>query len=509
MKISLKLPLAFALSLGLLFASSMYGLFQVNHAVDVYAHDVFNATESHRMASLSGTDFASAVQEWKNVLLRGKDDKKREEYWNAHEAKIKEVRDDLQLLQSLVTQAPAKDMVAALAKELETAEARYGAAFAAYKEAGNDYLAGDKSANGADRVTGKLLGDLKKQLALEEKSVSQAASAGASSASMLSYTLMVTITALSMVAAVWLSRRISRPLMAAVEVADRVASGDLSHAITGTGSDEIGQLLTALGTMQSHLSRLVAHVREGSQAVAAASAEIAQGNLDLSNRTEQQAGALEETSASMEELGTTVQQNADASRHAHQLAAHATTVAKAGGEVVGHVVETMRGIQESSRKISDIIGVIDGIAFQTNILALNAAVEAARAGEEGRGFAVVASEVRSLAGRSAQAAKEIKSLITTSVERVAQGTALVDQAGSTMTDIVSSIERVTDIMGGIGAASNEQANGVAQVGEAVAQIDQATQKNAALVEEMAASTRSLQSQAEELVQLVARFTLKS
>ncbi len=509
MKIRLKLPLAFALSLGLLFASSMYGLFKLNHAVDVYARDVFNATESHRIASLSGTDFASAVQEWKNVLLRGKDEKKREDYWNAHEAKIKEVRQDLQTLQSLVTQAPAKDMVAELAKELETVEARYVTAFAAYKDAGNDYLAGDTSANGADRGTGKLLGELKKQLALEEKSVSQAASEGARSASTLAYTLMLTITALSMLAVAWLSRRISNSLLVAVQVADRVASGDLTHDIAHNRSDEIGQLLNALATMQSNLSQLVAHVRQGSESVAAASAEIALGNMDLSSRTEQQAGALEETSASMEQLGATVQHNAEAARHAHQLAASATTVAQSGGVVVGQVVETMKGINESSRKISDIIGVIDGIAFQTNILALNAAVEAARAGEEGRGFAVVASEVRSLAGRSAQAAKEIKSLIHTSVERVAQGTALVDTAGTTMMEIVSSIERVTELMGGIGAASHQQASGVAQVGEAVTQIDQATQKNAAMVEEMAAAASGLKSQAQELVQLVSRFTIRS
>ena len=240
--------------------------------------------------------------------------------------------------------------------------------------------------------------------------------------------------------------------------------------------------------------------------MATASAEIAEGNNDLSARTEQQASALEETAASMEQLGATVKQNADSASQANQLAMSASTVAVKGGEVVSQVVQTMKGINDSSRKISDIIQVIDGIAFQTNILALNAAVEAARAGEQGRGFAVVASEVRSLAGRSAEAAKEIKSLINASVERVEQGTTLVDEAGVTMTEVVDSIRRVTDIMGEISSASKEQALGVAQVGEAVTQMDQTTQQNAALVEEMAAAS-SLKSQAQELVATVGAFKL--
>jgi methyl-accepting chemotaxis protein len=251
----------------------------------------------------------------------------------------------------------------------------------------------------------------------------------------------------------------------------------------------------------------VSSVRQGADGVSTASAEIAQGNNDLSARTENQASALEQTAASMEELNSTVKQNADNARQANQLAMQASTVAIQGGEVVGQVVQTMKGINESSQKIADIIGVIDGIAFQTNILALNAAVEAARAGEQGRGFAVVASEVRSLAGRSADAAKEIKQLINASVERVAQGTLLVDQAGTTMTEVVSSIRRVTDIVGEISAASSEQSQGVSQVGEAVNQIDQVTQQNAALVEQMAAAAGSLQTQAAALVQVVSLFKL--
>jgi methyl-accepting chemotaxis protein-1 (serine sensor receptor) len=304
-----------------------------------------------------------------------------------------------------------------------------------------------------------------------------------------------------------LLRSLSRSLKSAVDIAHAVAKGDLTQSIHSQGKDEVAQLLTALDAMTKSLVSVVSNVRQGSEGVATASAEIAQGNNDLSARTEQQASALEQTAASMEELGSTVRQNADSARTANQLAVSASTIAIQGGNVVGQVVETMRDINNSSRKISDIISVIDGIAFQTNILALNAAVEAARAGEQGRGFAVVASEVRSLAGRSADAAKEIKGLINASVERVEHGTALVDQAGTTMTEVVSSIKRVTDIMGEISAASNEQALGVAQVGEAVTQMDQATQQNAALVEEMAAAASSLKSQAQELVQTVAVFQL--
>ena len=257
---------------------------------------------------------------------------------------------------------------------------------------------------------------------------------------------------------------------AAAELAHSVSEGDLSVNIALAPGDTTS-MMAQLKAMQQSLVKVVSSVRMGSESVATASAEIAQGNNDLSARTEQQASALEETAASMEELASTVKQNADSARQANQLAMSATAVAVQGGEVVGQVVDTMKGINEASRKISDIISVIDGIAFQTNILALNAAVEAARAGEQGRGFAVVASEVRSLAGRSADAAKEIKSLINTSVERVEHGTSLVDKAGSTMSEVVTSIQRVTDIMGEISAASAEQASGVSQVGEAVTQMD--------------------------------------
>jgi len=306
-----------------------------------------------------------------------------------------------------------------------------------------------------------------------------------------------------------LARSITQPITQGRDIARTIAGGDLTQSIRTQSHDEVATLLDALRDMQESLVRVVTHVRQGSESVATASAEIAQGNQDLSARTESQASALEQTAASMEELSSQVRQNADNAAQANQLAQSASTVAVQGGEVVNQVVDTMKGINEASRKISDIISVIDGIAFQTNSLALNAAVEAARAGEQGRGFAVVASEVRSLAGRSAEAAKEIKALIDTSVQRVEAGSTLVDQAGSTMQEVVASIRRVTDIVGEISSASQEQSQGVAQVGEAVTQMDQVTQQNAALVEEMAAAASSLKAQAQDLVQTVAVFKLSA
>ena len=349
-----------------------------------------------------------------------------------------------------------------------------------------------------------LLNDI--QLA-EAKSEYEQGQARYNTARMISWALILMGTAFSVAFGWILIGGITRDLNQAMQATTAVEQGDLTFPIRADSQDEIGQLLRSLSGMQGGLVKVVSSVRSGSEGVATASSQIAQGNNDLSARTEQQASALEETAASMEELSSTVKQNADSARQANQLAMNASTVAVRGGAVVGEVVETMKGINEASRKISDIISVIDGIAFQTNILALNAAVEAARAGEQGRGFAVVASEVRSLAGRSAEAAKEIKTLINTSVERVEQGTTLVDQAGTTMAEVVSSIKRVTDLMGEISAASNEQAAGVSQIGEAVQQMDQVTQQNAALVEEMAAAASSLQSQANDLVQVVGVFKL--
>jgi methyl-accepting chemotaxis protein len=307
----------------------------------------------------------------------------------------------------------------------------------------------------------------------------------------------------------WLTRSITVPLHGAVALANAVAHGDLSARVEVRSKDETGALMVALNTMNDRLNALVTQVRGGADSISTAAAEVAAGNLDLSSRTEQQAGALEESASALEELTGTVKNNADNARQGSELAAGASRVAARGGEVVEQVVVTMGEINDASKKIVDIISVIDGIAFQTNILALNAAVEAARAGEQGRGFAVVAGEVRTLAQRSAAAAKEIKALIDASVDKVDDGTRLVGEAGATMKDVVASVQRVTDIMAEISAASREQSTGIEQVNGAIAQMDQVTQQNAALVEEAAAATQAMQEQAQSLAQAVSVFKLEA
>jgi methyl-accepting chemotaxis protein len=352
--------------------------------------------------------------------------------------------------------------------------------------------------------------DITEQMELQDKRAKEAGQRAEESAEALTRDILIAAVAAILAAilmAISIIASIVRPLRHAVQVSDQIASGNLSTHISVDSNDETGQLLRSMQQMQKSLANTVSLVRQNAEGVASGSSQIASGNNDLSARTEEQASALEQTAASMEELGSTVQKNAENARAANQLAINASTVAAQGGEVVSEVIETMKSINASSTKISDIISVIDGIAFQTNILALNAAVEAARAGEQGRGFAVVASEVRSLAQRSADAAKEIKELITASVERVGQGSVLVDKAGVTMTEVVQAIRSVTEIMGEISAASSEQSAGVNQIGEAVTQMDQATQQNAALVEEMAAAANALNNQAAELVKAVSVFTL--
>ena len=357
-----------------------------------------------------------------------------------------------------------------------------------------------------DPISGKINELINLQLREAERGM-HASDASFHATMLRTIALGIAAVVISIVVAIIITRGITRPLGRAVQQAKAVAAGDLSSRVEVDFTNEIGQLLLAQKAMTEGLTQVVSEVRRNAENVSTASEQIAQGNVDLSKRTEEQASALEETSASMEEMGASAKQNAENAATANQLASDASSVAKQGGEVVGQVVNTMREINDGSTQISNIIGVIDDIAFQTNILALNASVEAARAGERGRGFAVVAVEVRNLAQRSAEAAKEIKTLIEASVERVSQGTSLVDRAGTTMQQIVSAITNVSDIVDEMSSASSEQSTAVGQVSVAVSQIDRTTQQNAALVEESAAAAESLRTQSVQLVKVVQQFRL--
>jgi len=422
----------------------------------------------------------------------------------------KTIDDALATLERLIYLPEGKQLL----NEIKTARVQYVASFG---KVGQLVEAGDREAAtrlmlaetlpALDRLQGPVdqMATLQKRLVTESSAELQDSIAA-------SRWLLLGLGAVSVLLAVgfasWVTRSITRPMAEAVAIARRVAAGDLDQQVAARTRDECGQLLTALGEMNESLTHIVGRVRQGADTMATATSQIAAGNLDLSSRTEEQASALEQTSASMQELAQTVKQNYESGQHANRLAESASEVAVQGGAVVGRVVETMEAINDSSRRIADIIGVIDGIAFQTNILALNAAVEAARAGEQGRGFAVVASEVRNLAGRSATAAKEIKGLIGDSVANVSEGCKLVEQAGSTMDEIVVHVRRVADLMREITHASQDQTAGIDQISQAVGQMDQVTQQNAALVEEAAAAAQSLEHQAQQLVHAVSVFTLR-
>ncbi len=510
LKIGARLGLAFGLMLLLLALISGVALFRLadqNRTTQDITTDLYPKTEASQRMAYAVMDIARIKR---NLILITD-----EKVMASNKAALDKDREIIGAKVALLEKMVDTDKGRALLAQVKTTRAAFvsftddvvALSLANKNTEATQLLFGERYA-----TQGAFLAALQDMVSFQEASMAEASGTAAAVYSQARWTVLgAAFLALvcGLAGALLITRSITQPLNAAVAAANRVAEGDLSMDIAADGRDETAQLLGALQRMQQSLSQTVHAVRSNSESVATASAQIAQGNADLSQRTEEQASALQQTAATMEELGTTVRHNADNAQQAHQLAQGATQIAAHGGDVVSQVVQKMKAINDSSRQIADIISVIDGIAFQTNILALNAAVEAARAGEQGRGFAVVAGEVRTLARRSADAAKEIKTLITHSVDQVTEGTALVDQAGQTMGEIVGSIRRVSDIVGEISAASGEQSSGVSQVGEAVSQMDQVTQQNAALVEESAAAAESLRGQATQLVQAVAVFRLSS
>ncbi len=473
--------------------------------------DLTQAVDTARSAQV---EFKIQVQEWKNILVRGHDPAQLEKYSSAFVKSGQATNAELQklsgMLHKLNLQTTLDDEAIKMHDELGK---NYMAALKQFDPANPEsYKILDKAVAGMDRAPTKKIDEIVEFIDSQSKKNAAEAMATAEAANRsATITLLVVLVVTTVIGAAivwWIVKGITRPLDQAIDIAKTVAAGDLSVDVDVKTKDEVGELLGALKQMSGNLSDIVSRVRMGTQTIASASSEVATGSMDLSTRTEQQASSLEETASSMTELTSTVRQNNENATQARKLADEASNVAVRGGATVSEVVQTMGAINESSRKIVDIIGVIDGIAFQTNILALNAAVEAARAGEQGRGFAVVAGEVRNLAHRSAAAAKEIKELIGNSVERVEEGSRLVGEAGVTMEEVVNSVRRVTSIIGEIAVATGEQRDGIEQISDAITQMDSVTQQNAALVEEAAAAAEALQLQAASLEEAVSVFKVR-
>ena len=507
-KIGKRLGIGFVLILAMTVVIATVGVWRLNDvATSTRAMMAEPLTKERLITDWYGLNFASIRRT--AAIVKSSDPALGPYFKEDSAASVKRAAELLKQIEPLISGEQEKALFAKILEQRKLYSASRDGAVKA--KADGDVEGAAKILDGAFTPAAKVYQDLLQELVTMQRTSIDATARqiDASAVRDTSVISMLTVFAVAFgVLCSWLlTTGITRPLRQALALAETVAAGDLTHTVTTSAKDETGALLTALGNMNNNLVSIVSQVRSGTDSIATASSEIAAGNLDLSSRTEQQAGSLEETASSMEELTGTVKQNADNARQANQLAITAAGIASRGGAVVAEVVATMGSINASSRKIVDIISVIDGIAFQTNILALNAAVEAARAGEQGRGFAVVASEVRNLAQRSSQAAKEIKGLIDDSVSKVDIGAKLVDQAGATMDEVVASVKRVTDIIGEISSASTEQTHGIEQVNQAIVQMDQVTQQNAALVEEAAAAAGSLQDQAHGLAQVVSVFKL--
>ena len=491
---------------------SAIGKIKANNAQSMQRSlDLTQAVDTARSAQV---EFKIQVQEWKNILIRGHDQAQLDKYSAAFVKSSQATSAELKKLGGLFSKLNVQTKLDDEAIKMhEDLGKNYLAALKQFDTANPDsYKIVDKAVAGMDRPPTKKIDEIVEFIdAQSRKNATEAADAAEASAKSATITLLVALLITTMVGGAivwWIVQGITRPLDQAIDIAKTVAAGDLSREVEVKTKDEVGELLGALKLMSGNLSDIVSRVRISTETIASASGEVATGSMDLSTRTEQQASSLEETASSMTELTSTVRQNNENATQARKLADEASNVAVRGGATVSEVVQTMGAINESSRKIVDIIGVIDGIAFQTNILALNAAVEAARAGEQGRGFAVVAGEVRNLAHRSAAAAKEIKELIGNSVERVEEGSRLVGEAGVTMEEVVTSVRRVTSIIGEIAIATGEQRDGIEQISDAITQMDSVTQQNAALVEEAAAAAEALQQQAASLAEAVSVFKVR-
>lgn len=505
MKLSRKLPLALAAMLLFAIGAGLFGVYTLRQSIHAYANviDIDYANEQAVASML--IDFKVQVQDWKDVLLRGKDPAMLDKYWSGFTQQESQVETAAHGLQTSLPPGEAQDLVQQFTTAHVTMGENYRRGLEAFKAANFDPSAGDASVKGMDRAPSTLLAQARDKIVDATRAGVADAQRASERATIISIAMMLVALVSSVMLGTLFSRSITRPLAQAVRIAQTIAAGDLTSTISVRSKDETGELMQALQSMNASLQNIIGQVRHSTQSVATASREIAGGNLDLSSRTEAQASALEETASSMEELISAVRQNAQNSVVANQHSVSATQVADQCNAVFRRVTDTMGSISDSSKKIADIIGVIDGIAFQTNLLALNAAVEAARAGEQGRGFSVVASEVRNLAQRSADAARQIKQIIDESAAKVAMGQELVRGAGSSMSEVVESVKRVTSIVGEVALASREQTAGIDQINVAITQMDQSTQQNAALVEQAAATAASLEEQSRQLSESIAIF----